>query len=286
MEQYYRVSIDPLPKLRFIFFNESTEYLWEAQAKPMQLQMNYVITGSIQFRQGDRSEIVPQGQAFFLHRSDHIKAWSDSPLYQEFTSGIHLNAPCTIADEQEIASLRYVSTEAIIPMRIQDPSVCRQFYNLLTALGTARKDAANPVRMMLVKARLYDIFALLTKYSLHRARQRCYLSSADQNNHCRKACLYIRDNITKRIRAEDVARSAGISYRQLAALFQQYVGTTLTDYINQEKIQRIKHLIITENISLEAAGEAFGFPNVKYLSTLFHKYTGMTVRDCKKLSKK
>ena len=59
-----------------------------------------------------------------------------------------------------------------------------------------------------------------------------------------------------------------------------------TDYINQEKIQRIKHLIITENISLEAAGEAFGFPNVKYLSTLFHKYTGMTVRDCKKLSKK
>ena len=83
--------------------------------------------------------------------------------------------------------------------------------------------------------------------------------------------------------AETVAAAAGIGSRQLSALFRKHLGTTLVNYVNTEKIQRVKQLILTEGASLETAGAAVGIENTKYLSTLFHKHTGMTIRQYKQM---
>ena len=284
MEQYYRICMDPLPTFRFGFMHTSKSYRWSCPAREQPiLELNYVITGSIHLEQGDRQETVCRGQLFFLTHDQPVDAFSEDSLYQEYTCGLKLARPATLADTEEIATMRYNSSEAIIPLRITEPSICRKAYNLLTAIGAHRRDSSDPMRMVMVKARLYELLALLSRYSLQQARRQYYLSGAQQNPHCRKACQYIQAHLSEKIRAETVAAAAGIGSRQLSALFRKHLGTTLVNYVNTEKIQRVKQLILTEGTSLETAGAAVGIENTKYLSTLFHKYTGMTVQECKKM---
>jgi len=281
MEQYYRIPIEPLPNIRFSMMYTSRNYHWKYDNPEHFLEINYIITGEPLLIQGSRQETLRQGSVFTFFRSEPIEISCPPPLYQEYTFGLELPGPAILAGEDEIASMRYHSNEAVIPLTITDADVCRQVYNLLTAIGSHRRDAPDPTRLLMAKSRLYELLALLSRYSLQRARRRCFLSSSGQNPHCRKACLFVQENLSRKIRVEDVAKYIGIGYRQLAALFHKHMGMTLVEYINQEKIQRVKHLILTEGATLEAAGEAVGITNTKYLSTLFHKHTGTTVRQCR-----
>ncbi len=283
MEQYYRIPIQPLPEIRFSMMATSRNYHWENEGGESFLEINYAITGSPVFQQGSRQETFPQGTVFAVSRSERFEMTCPTPLYQEYTFGLILSAPAVLVEEEEIASMRYASTEAIIPRTVSDPAMCRQIYNLLTAIGSHRRDVPDPVRRLMVYSRLYELLALLTRYSLQLARRRHFMSSRRQNSHCHRACMFVQENLSQKIRMSDVAKYTGVGYRQLSALFHKHMGVTLVDYINQEKIQRVKQLILTEGVTLEAAGEAVGISNTKYLSTLFHKYTGMTVRQCRQM---
>lgn len=87
------------------------------------------------------------------------------------------------------------------------------------------------------------------------------------------ACEYIDDHLTGDITLEDVADEIGLSLSQFKFKFKKQIGISPRNYINQQKIERIKDEIKGGRSFTEIA-ENYGFCNSAYLSVVFKKYTG------------
>jgi AraC-like DNA-binding protein len=72
------------------------------------------------------------------------------------------------------------------------------------------------------------------------------------------------------------------SYQYLSALFSKYEGITLEKYIILQKIEKVKQLIIEDNLTLSEIAYMMGYSSVQYLSTQFKNITGITVTEFKK----
>jgi len=65
-------------------------------------------------------------------------------------------------------------------------------------------------------------------------------------------------------------------YAYLSALFSEVTGTTIEKYIINQKIERVKELLVYDELSLSEIAYKMGYSNVAYLSTQFKKVTGLT----------
>ena len=191
MEQYYRVPIEPLPTLQFSC-SHSSEYnrLDNSGENGPLLEINCVTAGSVRLLQGQRQESYSQEQVYLLSTEQSAETVFADEDFQEYSCGLLFPGSAAIVDAREIAVMRYRSDIAILPMRITEPNICRQVYHLLTAIDAHRWDAADPVYRLMMDARLYELLALLTRYSLQHTRRQQFLSTQKQNPHCRRACLW------------------------------------------------------------------------------------------------
>lgn len=65
-------------------------------------------------------------------------------------------------------------------------------------------------------------------------------------------------------------------YAYLSSLFSEIEGTTIEKYIIHQKIERVKELLVYDELSLSEIADQMGYSNVAYLSTQFKKVTGLT----------
>lgn len=73
----------------------------------------------------------------------------------------------------------------------------------------------------------------------------------------------------------------GFSYQRLSALFKKEKKITLEKYIIQQKIERVKQILDTEELTLSEIAYMMGYSSVQYLSTQFRAVTGISVSDYK-----
>lgn len=90
---------------------------------------------------------------------------------------------------------------------------------------------------------------------------------------------YIRDNITKRLSLNDVAKEFNISPSYLSVLFSKYNETCFSDYINQCKIEEAKKMLADSELKIYEIADELGFESTSYFSRVFKKVAGMSPRD-------
>ncbi|HRH62088.1 MAG TPA: AraC family transcriptional regulator [Bacteroidia bacterium] len=79
-------------------------------------------------------------------------------------------------------------------------------------------------------------------------------------------------------------------YNYLSNLFSEIEGITIEQFIIFQKIERVKELLVYNELSLSEIADKLGYSSVAYLSTQFKKTTGLTpsyfksVKDKKRLS--
>lgn len=66
------------------------------------------------------------------------------------------------------------------------------------------------------------------------------------------------------------------NYNHLATLFSEVKGTSIEHYIIMHKIERVKELIIYDELSLSEIADKLHYSSVAHLSTQFKKVTGLT----------
>jgi len=76
------------------------------------------------------------------------------------------------------------------------------------------------------------------------------------------------------------------SYIYLSNLFSEVTGTTIEQYIITKKIDRVKELLIYEDLSLSEIAFRMHYSSVAHLSAQFKKVTGLTPSFFKKLKLK
>ena len=102
------------------------------------------------------------------------------------------------------------------------------------------------------------------------------------DNRIRDVLSYIRKNIKRSIKMEDLTEICHLSKDHFIRLFKKEMEVTPVQYINQTKIKRAQLMLITENSSVKNIAYALSFENVYYFNRLFKKITGLTPVEYKK----
>lgn len=73
-----------------------------------------------------------------------------------------------------------------------------------------------------------------------------------------------------------LAQEMNYEYNYLSNLFSEIEGNTIEKYFISQKIERVKELLIYDELTLSEIAFRLGYSSVAYLSTQFKKTTGLT----------
>lgn len=83
--------------------------------------------------------------------------------------------------------------------------------------------------------------------------------------------------------SEYISEKLQYDYTYLANLFSEVTGTTIENYIISHKIERVKELLIYDELNLTEISYLLNYSSVAHLSMQFKKVTGLTPTFFKKL---
>ena len=90
-----------------------------------------------------------------------------------------------------------------------------------------------------------------------------------------KACIFMHENICKKLKPEDIAESLHMSYSSFRKIFKQYIGIAPHQYMLQLKLEKIKELLSNSDMSIQDIALEMGFESADYFSYFFRSKTGI-----------
>lgn len=97
-----------------------------------------------------------------------------------------------------------------------------------------------------------------------------------------KALIHIDVNLSGELNLKVLAGMQNINASYLSALFKKETGMTLTDHINQKRMQQAARLLVTTRLQIQTVALHCGISDVNYFSKLFKKYIGQTPNEYRK----
>ncbi|MNZ89090.1 Arabinose operon regulatory protein [compost metagenome] len=92
---------------------------------------------------------------------------------------------------------------------------------------------------------------------------------------------YIFNHIYENISLTHLAELVNMTPKYLSQLFKKEVGITLTEYIQQAKIEEVKNLITFTSYPLTKISNMLNFSDQSYFTKVFKKYVGITPKKYK-----
>lgn len=91
-----------------------------------------------------------------------------------------------------------------------------------------------------------------------------------------KAMEFLHANLARKINADDAARAAGVSVRNLNHLFRSQVRMAPMSVLLNYRLDRACHLLRHTEQSIEQVAENCGFPNRYYFSRMLKQHRGIS----------
>ncbi len=273
------------PSLRFLhtFTNRSENYTWKYEGRrPLKCEIQFLQEGTLLETIGSSTRTYRQGTVRCFVDNVPRECMAEDGILHEFYLSFWLPVPPIPITEEAVAQWTVTTYQAILPDEVTDPVICRRIAALLMpTVGLHVSDGAG--RELQLRACLYECLAILTQYAVDRAKTRQQLLQKQRSSYTIRACAYIEQHLHEKIRMEDIAAFSGVSYNYLKNLFPRDMGTSLLEYINRSKIRLVERYITVDGMTLEQACQAIGLQEPKYLSRLFRKCTGMSVREYRRI---
>ncbi len=95
--------------------------------------------------------------------------------------------------------------------------------------------------------------------------------------------IHYEDEIPKVNYSDYISEKLGYDYTYLANIFSEVKGTTIQQFIILHKIERVKELLLYDEINLTEIAHRLHYSGVAHLSTQFKKVTGLSPSYFKKL---
>jgi AraC-like DNA-binding protein len=94
----------------------------------------------------------------------------------------------------------------------------------------------------------------------------------------KEACVIMRENILNKLSAIEIASSLNMSYSNFRKLFKQYTNMSPHQYMLQLKIEKIKDLLGSTDLSIQDIADTLNFESADYFSYFFRCKTGINPR--------
>lgn len=87
---------------------------------------------------------------------------------------------------------------------------------------------------------------------------------------------YVRKNLAEDISLEKCAELAGSSYAYLSREFKKETGMRFVEFLNRQRVNKAKSLLIRKDYSMKQIVELSGFRNYNYFFKVFKEMEGVT----------
>lgn len=98
--------------------------------------------------------------------------------------------------------------------------------------------------------------------------------------------IHYSDEIPKPNYSDHISEALNYDYTYLSNIFSEVKGMTIQQYIIIHKIERVKELLLYDELSLTEISHKLHYSSVAHLSTQFKKNTGLSPSFFKQLKKK
>ena len=95
--------------------------------------------------------------------------------------------------------------------------------------------------------------------------------------------VHHQDNETKTNLSDVLSEKLHHDYNYLSNLFSEVEGTTIEKYFIAQKIEKVKELLVYDELSLSEIAFLLNYSSVAYLSNQFKKVTGLSPSHFKKI---
>jgi len=95
--------------------------------------------------------------------------------------------------------------------------------------------------------------------------------------------VHHQDNDTKNNLSDVLSSELNHDYNYLSNLFSEEEGTTIEKYFIAQKIEKVKELLVYDELSLSEIAFRLNYSSVAYLSNQFKKVTGLTPSHFKQI---
>lgn len=98
--------------------------------------------------------------------------------------------------------------------------------------------------------------------------------------------VHYTDELPKINHSEYISQKLGQDYTHISKIFSEVKGITIEHYIIAHKIERVKELLLYDELSLTQISYILNYSSVAHLSQQFKKVTGLTPTFFKQLKEK
>jgi AraC-like DNA-binding protein len=95
--------------------------------------------------------------------------------------------------------------------------------------------------------------------------------------------VHYSDQLPKVNYSDYISQKLGLDYTHLSKLFSEVNGVTIEHFIISHKIERVKELLLYDELNLTQISYILNYSSVSHLSQQFKKVTGLTPRFFKQL---
>lgn len=93
---------------------------------------------------------------------------------------------------------------------------------------------------------------------------------------------YIDDNYKEKITLDELAFIFRTNRSTLCKVFKTTTGKTITEYVNDKKLNKAKDKILTTNKTLTEIAEELNFESIHYFTRFFKKHVGISPKEFRK----
>lgn len=227
------------------------------------------------FRQADRKYhglvFVLSGELTLTLESEVICAPAGSILLQRQHDNYRLEATGD-RDTEYIVISYLVQPEdvlrTLLPQRCFSTAYSQRYRDLF--LAVADLNTAHTVcSQTMLRANVQEILCRVIQENYHR-------TLSLKEGYVEKAMAFMENHFSSPITCDDIAGAAGISASHLRLLFKKRYDISLTQKLNQIRVQRAKELLSSGMFTLAEVANACGFQNEYYFSRVFKQHTGIS----------
>lgn len=91
----------------------------------------------------------------------------------------------------------------------------------------------------------------------------------------RKAQRIIKMDLRRSLKVNQIARDCGISHNQLTRLFRQFTGSTVTAYIQSQRLSQAEYLLRNSTLPIKLIAQECGIPDLHYFNKIIKASFGV-----------
>lgn len=233
-------------------------------------EITYIVRGLFTFSTEHRDYKLSGGDVF-ITKPDEIHGTNLTPLSTGEFYWFHLD--CTKTDE--ILFLSPSATQNLLENLFHTPS-----HIVKTDTSKMKSLLKKAFHLALNRGNQYTEAAYLTLF-IRQLLEYSTEITPGLSPDIGKAVNYIMDHICEVPSLEMLASLCGLSDSQFKHKFKAQMGTSPRDFINMQKIEYAKSLLLEKKNITETAME-LGFNTSSYFSTVFKRYASYTPQEYKK----